>query len=179
MAAEIFLSTPSARRATLPHRVDLQSVWHFYPRPPRGGRPSYLDLIVLYSTYFYPRPPRGGRRAAGCREDEEILFLSTPSARRATYIGLEIKRPFLDFYPRPPRGGRLISLSIVMAAEIFLSTPSARRATTTTTVQNATNVFVFLSTPSARRATFIAQRLPRSTRFLSTPSARRATAASG
>ena len=22
------------------------------------------------------------------------------------YIGLEIKRPFLDFYPRPPRGGR-------------------------------------------------------------------------
>ena len=37
-ADEIFLSTPSARRATIPRPHLL--CWHhdFYPRPPRGGR---------------------------------------------------------------------------------------------------------------------------------------------
>ena len=57
----VFLSTPSARRAT-PNcgwKVWLQS--DFYPRPPRGGRPTTLCFW------------------AGC-----ALFLSTPSARRAT-----------------------------------------------------------------------------------------------
>ena len=35
-----FLSTPSARRAT-PHLHSAPSAMsHFYPRPPRGGRPS-------------------------------------------------------------------------------------------------------------------------------------------
>ena len=35
-------------------------LWHFYPRPPRGGRPTVgggLSGLVD----FYPRPPRGGR----------------------------------------------------------------------------------------------------------------------
>ena len=58
------------------------------------------------------------------------------------------------FYPRPPRGGRHPAAVKSNDNVRFLSTPSARRATTTT-VQNATNVFVFLSTPSARRATLL------------------------
>ena len=33
---------------------------------------------------FYPRPPRGGRLAAALQAKVEQLFLSTPSARRAT-----------------------------------------------------------------------------------------------
>ena len=33
---------------------------HFYPRPPRGGRPSSA-LVLLMAVHFYPRPPRGGR----------------------------------------------------------------------------------------------------------------------
>ena len=33
-----FLPTPSARRATRPWMPRLQSCYHFYPRPPRGGR---------------------------------------------------------------------------------------------------------------------------------------------
>ena len=57
------------------------------------------------------------------------LFLSTPSARRATDEVLP---------------GDSIS--------IFLSTPSARRATTGTCSSSYVNV-IFLSTPSARRAT--------------------------
>ena len=55
-----FLSTPSARRATM----SLLKIWNlllnFYPRPPRGGRQTRL-LTILFSGYFYPRPPRGGR----------------------------------------------------------------------------------------------------------------------
>ena len=35
------------------------------------------------------------------------LFLSTPSARRATTICLWTSHIFTNFYPRPPRGGRL------------------------------------------------------------------------
>ena len=80
-------------------------------------------------TNFYPRPPRGGRHElrliSGCR----FLFLSTPSARRATHRcagGLNVQA---DFYPRPPRGGRRSRLDAVPPAGIFLSTPSARRAT--------------------------------------------------
>ena len=35
-------------------------------------------------SYFYPRPPRGGRPYNGQGDEADILFLSTPSARRAT-----------------------------------------------------------------------------------------------
>ena len=78
---------------------------------------------------FYPRPPRGGRRA---RWNPLVLipvFLSTPSARRATAIDVS------------GQIGRQISIHALreegdqeqLLAEInrrrFLSTPSARRAT--------------------------------------------------
>ncbi len=33
---------------------------HFYPRPPRGGRPLELAGLPEFLN-FYPRPPRGGR----------------------------------------------------------------------------------------------------------------------
>ena len=36
-----------------------------------------------------------------------ILFLSTPSARRATVDPRRRWTALLYFYPRPPRGGRL------------------------------------------------------------------------
>ena len=38
-----------------------ESSINFYPRPPRGGRPSSVSLAAA-AFYFYPRPPRGGRR---------------------------------------------------------------------------------------------------------------------
>ena len=105
---------------------------HFYPRPPRGGRPSDIaglrsDLtisihalreegdaprrrLVCWARYFYPRPPRGGRLQLlqrirnihtisihALREEGDLqetsgdltasIFLSTPSARRATAPG--------------------------------------------------------------------------------------------
>ena len=38
---------------------------------------------------------------------QNIVFLSTPSARRATRQTRRLHRQFTYFYPRPPRGGRL------------------------------------------------------------------------
>ena len=105
------------------------------------------------STYFYPRPPRGGRHAERCdapnrfkisihalREEGDTLpstvampwelFLSTPSARRATLNNSLHTDPLTEnFYPRPPRGGRLDLVIGNTPFQLFLSTPSARRAT--------------------------------------------------
>ncbi len=104
----IFLSTPSARRATSAWTAAPPSRQNFYPRPPRGGRPS-PTTGTRWARHFYPRPPRGGRHHP-----------SGECAHRR------------HFYPRPPRGGRLRgSLTAFLSLFIFLSTPSARRATPT------------------------------------------------
>ncbi len=58
---KLFLSTPSARRATERLRVPRLSSPNFYPRPPRGGRLALARLFV-HGMDFYPRPPRGGRQ---------------------------------------------------------------------------------------------------------------------
>ena len=91
---------------------DTSTLWssscsrYFYPRPPRGGRQDpagqkggVLDISIhalreegdhagrkdqAAPAHFYPRPPRGGRRYAISHPLLTILFLSTPSARRAT-----------------------------------------------------------------------------------------------
>ena len=39
---------------------------------------------MLVCSYFYPRPPRGGRLQSSPVRRRGCLFLSTPSARRAT-----------------------------------------------------------------------------------------------
>ena len=147
----IFLSTPSARRATTPKNIGSGRPSDFYPRPPRGGRPvleSPLEPAVLISIHAL--------REEGDRYNDGnglniVLFLSTPSARRATFFpkiwynkitisihalreegdtdGAGSIQPRQDFYPRPPRGGRPSGSSDTISVELFLSTPSARRAT--------------------------------------------------
>ena len=57
---------------------------HFYPRPPRGGRPVVNAKSELPKSDFYPRPPRGGRQVHEAMDKYIDEFLSTPSARRAT-----------------------------------------------------------------------------------------------
>ena len=146
-------------------------------------------------SYFYPRPPRGGRHDAELDEMAWELFLSTPSARRATgylcseqlfrEISIHALREEGDFrnsrngagcknfYPRPPRGGRRKNYDRIYPYVKFLSTPSARRATGK--VIECSPAFKFLSTPSARRATGYQEAWAEYRIFLSTPSARRAT----
>ena len=59
----------------------------------------------------------------------DFLFLSTPSARRATCSTGGRNTPSKHFYPRPPRGGRQFYDEEECLEHEFLSTPSARRAT--------------------------------------------------
>ena len=49
-----------------------------------GDRP--VDANGREACYFYPRPPRGGRPGAEHMTGYTALFLSTPSARRATPV---------------------------------------------------------------------------------------------
>ena len=147
----VFLSTPSARRATRRKRRCSRTSWHFYPRPPRGGRPipphgtnckrrisihalreegdSWRGTSLPHLQHFYPRPPRGGRPPP---------------------ISIAYSSEY--FYPRPPRGGRRETYELTNAVKLFLSTPSARRATIAA-FRAALPTVLFLSTPSARRAT--------------------------
>ena len=145
-----FLSTPSARRATLTlddepedrgisiHALREEGdifnerrqphIGHFYPRPPRGGRPGAVKQQGqgerFLSTPSARRATRGGSqgdRGRGIsihalREEGDKqhhaesartpTFLSTPSARRATVTSFPSKSDSSYFYPRPPRGGR-------------------------------------------------------------------------
>ena len=151
----LFLSTPSARRATVAFMPAGERPNNFYPRPPRGGRLKLISFkATLYRflstpsarratlflptstssgrisihalreegdtwatspsmvlTNFYPRPPRGGRRVFDDIQRSHDLFLSTPSARRATLCRVRHQATPLHFYPRPPRGGRLHALA--------------------------------------------------------------------
>ena len=101
-----FLSTPSARRATSAFLPRKRLFTNFYPRPPRGGRPTPVQLSLSLMD-FYPRPPRGGRPRRRKSLTRVVKFLSTPSARRATCTYIQRLGGWVNFYPRPPRGGRL------------------------------------------------------------------------
>ena len=105
----------------------------------------------MTASNFYPRPPRGGRPSFCSGSTISSRFLSTPSARRATTGGLcivalvaisihalreegdalqqSLAGASFYFYPRPPRGGRRATISCCRGFITFLSTPSARRAT--------------------------------------------------
>ena len=103
------------------------------------------------------------------------LFLSTPSARRATHIIHTCTFSYAYFYPRPPRGGRHIHDFVSFCIPAFLSTPSARRATRRScTGYQGQSISIHALREEGDQKTRIASG-PRG-RFLSTPSARRATA---
>ena len=124
---QAFLSTPSARRATeLDGFTEYTESISIHALREEGDAVGARRLTDKQN--FYPRPPRGGRLAAQSNGGAEPLFLSTPSARRATcprerevrvlHISIHalreegdsrqiLKRSDLQhFYPRPPRGGR-------------------------------------------------------------------------
>ena len=89
LADASFLSTPSARRATCCPIVfpSMIKISIHALREEGDGRSSPTEST---GSNFYPRPPRGGRRfkvAPGVRVN---LFLSTPSARRATLTTLPV-----------------------------------------------------------------------------------------
>ena len=130
---------------------------HFYPRPPRGGRPPVSFFSAIFA-YFYPRPPRGGRqsRRAGRVGEQQISIHALREEGDNNFFHDLLL--YFYFYPRPPRGGRRAEVQLSLAdrdisihalreegdemarakaglSQEFLSTPSARRAT----AQNADN----------------------------------------
>ena len=125
----LFLSTPSARRATYCFfNKFFFKVISIHALREEGDNRQLLQTSSVFH-YFYPRPPRGGRLLMGLLFIERSLFLSTPSARRATAAGCSASSTTTDFYPRPPRGGRPRYIPTLSVDSVFLSTPSARRAT--------------------------------------------------
>ena len=127
--AKVFLSTPSARRATLVYGRQRRGKLISIHALREEGDTCLPACAPFTPSNFYPRPPRGGRRGGAPQALPLLLFLSTPSARRATRF-CPVSTPFcFNFYPRPPRGGRLYLELAKFTVDLFLSTPSARRAT--------------------------------------------------
>ena len=150
----------------------------FYPRPPRGGRQKPARCRTSrHPISIHALREEGDPRQRGCgrrppisihalREEGDLTtinypkiirkFLSTPSARRATFLACFLVLIFVIisihalreegdlhapdgqhplcpyFYPRPPRGGRPVASRLFESQQKFLSTPSARRATAKT-----------------------------------------------
>ena len=123
----VFLSTPSARRATSRrYRCCRSRPISIHALCEEGDGTSCTSICS--PQHFYPRPLRGGRHLANDNTAVLVEFLSTPSARRATNqllsrcIGGDISIHALCeegdlacrctstagryFYPRPLRGGR-------------------------------------------------------------------------
>ena len=107
---------------------------------------------TCFFGYFYPRPPRGGRLVEFCQLHQPVVFLSTPSARRATRNSYMFTRFLRDFYPRPPRGGRPEGVTREYFVHI-ISIHALREEGDMRTVYRVQTAQTFLSTPSARRAT--------------------------
>ena len=105
--ARAFLSTPSARRATLQCLVTWSSHRYFYPRPPRGGRPD----VVIHQAYCCVISIHA------LREEGDSL---RPSDRRGA--------PDISIHALREEGDNALS-SLMVRLMLFLSTPSARRAT--------------------------------------------------
>ena len=100
----------------------------FYPRPPRGGRPT-SSLPSWRGGNFYPRPPRGGRQAYKTDGWVGLAFLSTPSARRATWPAHRGRRQIPISIHALREEGDVARCGDSVGNRRFLSTPSARRAT--------------------------------------------------
>ena len=146
----------------------------FYPRPPRGGR-QIGDQVLVGHLSFLSTPSARRATFKSTKRTQTYEFLSTPSARRATLSARGFTRHSEYFYPRPPRGGRQESFWGCSPRHPFLSTPSARRATSLCSQCTASAKSISIHAlreegDVLRIASMISYSL-----FLSTPSARRAT----
>ena len=146
-----FLSTPSARRATCgclcQGSVRLISIHALREEGDTSKRRRSRT-----TCNFYPRPPRGGRQSPCVAFCVFRIFLSTPSARRATDFLLQLGICLLISIHALREEGDDYRLVRLAKFDEFLSTPSARRATAPPSLLLSASR-IFLSTPSARRAT--------------------------
>ena len=168
-----FLSTPSARRATLT-RETRRVPWEISIHALREEGDRCCQKYCPGCRYFYPRPPRGGRLLRGELEPIGFLFLSTPSARRATlYLsatGLQLR---ISIHALREEGDS-VSFAKTPISLTFLSTPSARRATHLGEAPPVCSRYFYPRPPRGGRH-IIQDYVLEGKKILSTPSARRAT----
>ena len=82
--AALFLSTPSARKATPRAKDGPHQLFQFLSTPSARKATFVFCNSRLSPCDFYPRPPRGRRRWQSGWPMAKSVFLSTPSARKAT-----------------------------------------------------------------------------------------------
>ena len=124
----LFLSTPSARRATkirpsggLVQQISIHALCE------EGDR--WFRMLPCTASDFYPRPLRGGRLQSSCLVSLALQFLSTPSARRATDVqSYDRSTELISIHALCEEGDGPAHSSNTLPVQ-FLSTPSARRAT--------------------------------------------------
>ena len=171
-----FLSTPSARRATLyNHRhahccqISIHALREegdlckfalmkqrtdFYPRPPRGGRPCTI-LIRDRAEWISIHALREEGDARCCRARSFLAgFLSTPSARRATCTsGRSYPDSAISIHALREEGDNCSSLAAAMTGRISIH--ALREEGDLLDRWEEYSLETFLSTPSARRATVL------------------------
>ena len=100
-----FLPTPSARRATHNPVRDAKIPKHFYPRPPRGGRPYNWSVGV--SDYLISTHALREEGDLRLQDVPELYAISTHALREeGDVMSMPSCVEIGNFYPRPPRGGR-------------------------------------------------------------------------
>ena len=173
MAVNLFLSTPSARRATFLHSAGVSS-FTFLSTPSARRATRRALLQRQQSKHFYPRPPRGGRQAISAEVALIRKFLSTPSARRATfssrsaYLRRKISihalreegdeprllhhplRQVISIHALREEGDLWTDNSFLMLLDFYPRPPRGGRPFAAV---RGVDKDKFLSTPSARRAT--------------------------
>ena len=107
-----FLSTLPARGATR-HRPRPGLIEVISIHAPREGSDDSLSQFVDADCHFYPRSPRGERPSKSEMVPSSLLFLSTLPARGATSALGQILNQAMDFYPRSPRGERPLMVVVL------------------------------------------------------------------
>ena len=133
----LFLSTPSARRATIKPPCICIAHINFYPRPPRGGRPD-SRRCPWGASDFYPRPPRGGRQLSTFLLSYQFLISIHALREEGDQVQGHDRRPHEAFLSTPSARRATFRKAIFEKFRVFLSTPSARRATRTAIMVRAT-----------------------------------------
>ena len=100
-----FLSTPSARRATTMEWAKNLGIYiSIHALREEGDLVTVCRLCMRFISIHALREE--GDKQPRRQKQRRPKFLSTPSARRATYSAGQSNRHRRNFYPRPPRGGR-------------------------------------------------------------------------
>ena len=127
------------------------SFFNFYPRPPRGGRPTipYTNTAIVIISIHALREE--GDKCYACRDADGIIISIHALREEGDRLYHRSGSGTSDFYPRPPRGGRPISSLFPVGCSGFLSTPSARRATAKTERKHPAFVSLYTSLHKLQR----------------------------